>query len=619
MNAAPARRDDSNRGQNLAPNPSKTAPAGWFSRPVGRGWVILVGTVILALPLWLWADTLDGYLPRAEGMVGLMARVGRVFAPFDDARLISDDFDYLAEARTWGELRRHLWVSHNSHVVPLFRAWTFLWGNVAGTLARLPETFAQASILTYFAAILLIGRLVGRETGRAALGLASMAVFGVSAVLEPTVLWYSAGQAIAAGVCILAMLVALQGWRWRGGGWRLVLAAVATGAAPLVWTVGLIAGPVGFVYLWADGRPRARRAAIVPMLATAAVAATVFAFSGKEVTASKNFHGRGLTEAADPVQGLLSTAQATVEVLIARNLGLSTETTPVQAVALLILLAGAWATTRKRPWRLNPLEAAGGTIVLLAGGMVYTARGYFPFEQLRDLHWYLAVPQIGAVLFAAGWWSGRSEGAVTGQGVTTRGELLAVVGLVALVMAIQPPRVRANLVASVPPMTASERARFPIPTLQRLRARYLSSERAARQRRDLARFDQAEARARSEGWGRQAIRKATGGPFAPRIADRDRQRPRLRPRRPARPSRHQRWPEGPPRGDPIGDASAPYPRSRTSPPLARPQRHLAASFRRYQGRPVILTETWRRSRRVRAASSRRRAWAVATPERQRRR
>ncbi len=479
-----------------------------------------LGLVILAWPVVLWTDPFDGYLPKEEGLVGLVARAGRVFSPFDDSRIIGDDFDYLAEARTPVELRRYLWVAHNSHVVPLFRAWTFFWMKVAGSLAEVPRTFALASLLTYLAAALLVGWVVGRETGRAALGLVSMAVFGVSAVLEDTVRWYSAGQAIASGVCLLAMLASLQSWRRFGGWWRLAVAALATGAAPLVWTVGLIAGPVGFVYLWADDRTRTKWGAFVPILAMAVVAATVFGLAGKEVTASKNFHGRALTEAASPAQGLLSTAQATAEVLAFGNLGLTTETTPAQAMALLVLLMAAWAWTRGRPWKFNPLEAAGASTVLFGFALVYTARGYYPYEQLRDLHWYHAVPQIGAVLFVAGWWAGRGgrEAASTGRRGMTRGEALVVVGALAITQTLQAPRVRDNLSASVPSMTASERVRFPIATLQRLRARYLVSERAGRQRRDFAKLDQAEARTRSEGWSRDAIRAAIGGPTGPKLS-----------------------------------------------------------------------------------------------------
>src|SRR5207249_9526547 len=42
--------------------------------------------------------------------------------------------------------------------------------------------------------------------------------------------------------------------------------------------------------------------------------------------------------------------------------------------------------------------------------MIFAVRGTeTTFENLRTLGWYDAVPQLGAVLFAAGWVSGHSE------------------------------------------------------------------------------------------------------------------------------------------------------------------------------------------------------------------
>lgn len=489
----------------------------WLQTRAGAGWQWTLGLVILLLPIWLWFDPLDNYRPQVDGLSGLVARVGQLAVPFGGPQLIGDDYAYLAEGRTLADLKANLWVPHNSHVVPLFRAWTFGWSQVAGTLAGVAATLTWASIGTFLAATLLIGWLVGRETGRPPLGLASMAVFGISAILEETVRWYSAGQAIGAGICLLAMLISLQGWRSRGGAWRLGVAAGWAVAAPLVWTVGLIAGPVGFVYLWADGRPRARMAAIVPLMAGLAVAALVFGLAGREVTAAKNFHGRDLRAAADPVQGIVSTAQATVEVFVLGNLGLAAETTPAQAFALLILLAAGWARTRGRPWTPNPLEAAGAAIVVLGGIIVYTARGYYPYEQLRNLHWYQAVPEMGAILCGAGWWAGRGAGLATARRGSTWGELLVVLGGVMVMLTLQTPRARDNLVNSVVPLTGSERLRFPIPTLRRLRAHYLRDEYARWQRRYLARLDQAEAQARTAGWGRAAIRAAVGGPAGPQL------------------------------------------------------------------------------------------------------
>ena len=64
---------------------------------------------------------------------------------------------------------------------------------------------------------------------------------------------------------ILALMAALQLWRARGGYWPLALGLLAVIAAPLIWTAGYVAGLVGSAYLLADGRLRARRAAVLPL------------------------------------------------------------------------------------------------------------------------------------------------------------------------------------------------------------------------------------------------------------------------------------------------------------------------------------------------------------------
>src|SRR5262249_35242818 len=159
-----------------------------------------------------------------------------------------------------------------------------------------------------------------------------------------------------------------------------------------------------------------------------------------------------------------STAQGVVEILVLRNLGLAAETAPLQAVVLCLLLAGAWAWTRGRPFRVNRLEAAGAATALLGFALVYTVRGYFAFDHLRDLSGAQAIPEIGAARFAAGWWVGRG-----GMGVppprkltppTTRG-LLAVKVIVVVALFLQTPRVRTQIVARGHAMTPSERVRFP--------------------------------------------------------------------------------------------------------------------------------------------------------------
>src|SRR5262249_27276507 len=158
-----------------------------------------------------------------------------------------------------------------------------------------------------------------------------------------------------------------------------------------------------------------------------------------QVAAPVNFHDRTVAQAVDPVQGLVSTAQGVVEILVLRNLGLVAETDPAQALMLCLLLASAWAWSRGRPVRPNRRGAAGATMALLGFALVYTARGYFTFDNLRDLSWYQAIPQMGAALFAAGWWLGRrGEGPPPRSLATpTRAGLLASAAVLAVALVLQ--------------------------------------------------------------------------------------------------------------------------------------------------------------------------------------
>jgi hypothetical protein len=92
-----------------------------------------------------------------------------------------------------------------------------------------------------------------------------------------------------------------------------------------------------------------------------------------------------------------------------------------------------------------------------------------------------------------------------------------VLGLSAVLVALNRPRVESLWIASTPPITASEAARFPIPELQRMRANALLLDRAAHQRRHLRRLDLAEKAARSMGIGLDAVRAAFGRVDAPEL------------------------------------------------------------------------------------------------------
>ena len=75
---------------------------------------------------------------------------------------------------------------------------------------------AVASYSILIAVMLLTARLVARETGATAVGLAAMALVGTTSVMLTPAIWYSAGQPLWAGFGILATLWYAQSYRRSG-------------------------------------------------------------------------------------------------------------------------------------------------------------------------------------------------------------------------------------------------------------------------------------------------------------------------------------------------------------------------------------------------------------------
>jgi hypothetical protein len=209
-------------------------------------------------------------------------------------------------------------------------------------------------------------------------------------------------------------------------------------------------------------------------------------------------------------------------------------------------LLTAWAWSRGLPWRPNPLEAAGAVLAVSGFLIAYVARGnvpiaglhkvgwyealaHLPYDRLRPLAWYHTLPQVGTVLFAVGWWSGRG-GATGHRPLTLRrptpGELAAVAGLAALLVTLHLSRARAMLLESARPMTLSQRRLislprdYSVPKFQRLRALGLAELEVARQRRFLAQLDRVEQICARRAIGANAIRRAFGRVVGPGFPDR---------------------------------------------------------------------------------------------------
>ena len=473
----------------------------WRRRPLGRAGAAACAAAIVLMPAWLFADALANY------------------------RLYGDDFAYLGESRTFARTIENLFAPHNAHVVPAWRLLT--WGTLAavGGVGSIPPVLAAMAYGALAASMLLVGRLVARESGSSAAGLAAAGGVGATSLMQSAGAWYSASQTLWAGLGVLGSLWYLQGWRRVGGPTRLILSALCCVLAGGFWTIGHASGPVGAVYLWMDGHRRCRRAALVPLLASVAAAGASLALGGLRPQAVViGVHGRSLGEAIRPAAGFFHTLQAVPETLGFGNLGLAVETTPAQGAILsgLLLAAWVWSLRRARRWP-SPLEAAGLSLVSLSYWVEWSFRGYLPFSSLRwpIVPWYDAVPHLGAVLFAAGWWSaGRPR---RGTPSTRAGGLLAV-GATALLVVLHQPRsdyMFTNDALRLPPMSAAEEAIYRTPRLQRLRGVALGSLRAEWQRRALVRLDRATREARRLGIGRRAISAAMGRRTMPDLPEVD--------------------------------------------------------------------------------------------------
>jgi hypothetical protein len=453
--------------------------------------------------------------------------------------LFSDDVAYVASSRTWAHAASNLFVPHNTHIVPAWRILTWAVTAWAGNLERLPDVLAVVSYSIVVAVMLLTGRLVARETGRTDLGLAAMILVGTTSQMLTPALWYSAGQTLWAGFGILSALWYVQTYRRGGRIMALVLAMIAAVVAGWFWTIGHLAGPVAAVYLWADGRRRCRIAAAAPLAASVIAVALSLAISASKLNSKTSFHGRTVREAFSPIQGLLHSAQAIPENLVFGNLGLATETTAAQGALLTVGLFTLWLSRlwlRRRHqahddeqtgvaslkrWPFSPLECAGAALVVGSYVVEWTFRGYMDYRYLRTLNvhfivpWYHAIPQIGAVLWLAGWWSDSRPAtmpfpAATKSKTITRWRCAGVGVLVVTMLLLHRPRVDFLIRESVPPLLPKEQRLWPILSLQMMRANVLLLAKADWQRTVLRRLDRAQSLANRLGIGRQELRAAFG-------------------------------------------------------------------------------------------------------------
>lgn len=456
-------------------------------RPVRAvlSYVLLLALTIL--PMWLFWDWLVS--PQLKG----------------------DDFAYVAQSGADSEPLRALFQPHNAHVVPLFRIWTAAIRSAAGSLAALPLWLSLANFAALMGTLLLAGHLVAVETRRTTYGLMAVALIGLSTVLRQSIVWYAAGQSLVAACLAALALVLAQAYRMRGRAGWLAASCGAVCAAALVWGGGLCAGPAVTAYLAHSPDRRKRVLSYLPLLCSCVLALFFF------IVASGSIQRVAAVESALPfpvalARPLVHTCQAVVEALMFGNLGLDARTSGGQACVMVATILVVWITRVARRGRPSPypLEWAGLVLVCVPYLMAFTLRRGYAYENLRDMGWYNTLPQLGAVLFGMGW-LGMREAALPGRPAhATLGGIVNVAALVTIMLCLHVPRAHQMMIESEPPMTESERERFLIPELQRLRSIYVYSERADRQRRALVRLDQLDEQARRLGLSRASLRSAFG-------------------------------------------------------------------------------------------------------------
>lgn len=476
-----------------------------LDRPAGRVAAIVAAFLVCAGPAILYYKPYD-----------------RIYVdPIGDYRLYSDDFAYIAASRTFPRTIKHLFTPHNTHISPTWRLTTWALIAAAGRLSRIPDVLGIATYSMLVALMLLTGRLIARETKNAALGLASACMIGVTSLQFTAGTWYSAGQTLWAGFGIIGVLWYLQAWRRSPKVIYLVAAFVTAWIAGGFWSIGHASGPVGAVYLFCDGRPRCKKASIVPLLGSIAAAAVFLGLGANQIDASISTSGRSAADATNPIVGVWHTLRAFPEHLILQNLGLEAAVGPIRGLIFTLAFFLIWAWTRRAALRPTALEAAGFTLIFLSYFVELSFRGYLPFSSLRGyVPWYDAIPHLGFVLLIAGWFAAVHPAPIQKNAqIFTNKSIIFVMMLECSLLLIHRTRSDELFVKSLPYLTEPERKALPVLSLRRLRASYLLQDRSLSQRRHLERYEKAEAIARKLGIGLDAIHKALGRGSIPEIPD----------------------------------------------------------------------------------------------------
>ncbi len=370
-----------------------------------------------------------------------------------------DDFQILPHARTWQRTVDSLWLPQNEHAMPLGRLLSFGLDHAAGQLTNLPYWTCWVGPMGLLSAMAMVFVFVRREMGHSFYALLAAILFAVTSVYHQAIWWFAASFAVLSFDTLLLALLAAQCWRTTGNHVYLVLSAAACLLAPAWFALGILAGPLCFVYLlfvgWVERsvphrgelriRPTLRTLhCLWPLLGTALFLTISLPRTSDAILHTGHYGEQTATQAFDPLVGVVYTARSLADNLLLGVVGVCGVALPIWVVAPALLAAAsiglAWCRQAKdRRLMLLGLGFIGSTYLLC-----YSARARWDYEQMVEPAFsrYHLLPHLGLVLFFVGglrgregrWFNLRDDGQIESR------QLRFLLGVIGISFLVQLPR-----------------------------------------------------------------------------------------------------------------------------------------------------------------------------------
>jgi hypothetical protein len=374
------------------------------------------------------------------GLALLLLYASEIFFP----SLVVDDFQILAKSWTWARVRTNFWLPQNEHAMPLGRVLTCALAAVV-PLPYIPAACALVGPIFLGLGLSLVYVFVRRELGHPFYALLAVVLFGVTAVYQQAVYWFASCFSVLSLDTILLGLLAAQRWRQTCRALYLDLTVLCCALAPGWFAIGILGGPLCFLYLLPGERkpaPRFLHVSFLPILGSLVFLAVSLPRTAETILHLPHYEGKTALEAFHPIIGIQYTARSVVDNLLLGQIGITGISLPIPLVGVLLAVligVGAW-WWRQAPDRRLLLLGLG----LIASNylMVYSARAEWPYDGLMyKPSWsrYHLLPQLGLVLFVVGGLPGRRLGLADGERLTRR-QARFLYGLIVLLCLVNLPR-----------------------------------------------------------------------------------------------------------------------------------------------------------------------------------